>query len=288
MEDDRWTAEARIKQLGGQVSNDKDWDDDATHVVCYDGPNYESYPTFEYCGLAAGRYALLWKYIEDSWENRRWKREAPYVVSFKVLFRVDIFNNNGWIKAGVFWDVRACFILSDWYKGETERLSQIIQAGNGTVVTRWKTFRDFLDDPPAVHDITHLFIEGFPAIVYSEVCTRVRNRLNYLGASILHYQYVITCVQNGGREKCDSEGHWLVTSRFVEELVELELSQFSEERQAQLMKRPVPPPPPPITLHWNGKQFKRMSSSSVSGHPPVITLDSDDVITVEDEDVVSK
>ena len=116
--------------------------------------------------IAAGRWVVTKRYVEKSFKRGSWIPSLKmFTWSPRVLERREALFCEGVIKGGLFWTMKAVFIMED--KRINDVFSRIVIASGGSVVRYYNTLESLATNPPSVQEITHVFLDPWPKVIKS-------------------------------------------------------------------------------------------------------------------------
>ena len=160
--------------------------------------------------IPAGHWVFTKRYVEKSIKKGSWIPSLKmFTWSPRVLERREALFREGVIKGGLFWTMKAVFIMED--KRINNVFSKIVIAGGGSVVRYYNTLESLATNPLSARDITHVFIDPWPKVIKSaEFQSVVANcKSKNLNIHFLHYKYLYNFI-NG--KKSATIDKWDITS----------------------------------------------------------------------------
>ena len=157
---DRKGVLARIRELGGGFLDTDQWEPSITHVVIFLSHGKDCNGEKVMAAIAAGRWVVTKRYVEKSHKAGRWLNPGPYSHNRDQVLRLRKAMSKEGPKGGLFWRMKAVFVMRDERKNGV--YSRIVRAGGGTVVSRWRSLEELSEQPPALREVTHVFLDPWP------------------------------------------------------------------------------------------------------------------------------
>ena len=164
--------------------------------------------------IAAGWWVVTKRYVEKSFKQGSWIPSLKiFTWSPRVLERREAMFHEGVIKGGLFWTMKAVFIMED--KIIKDVFGRIVIAGGGSVVRYYNTLESLARNPPSVREIMHVFLDPWPKIIrsvefHSVVTSCKRKNLNI---HFLHYRYLYNLIDGKKNTTVDK---WDITLDYVQ------------------------------------------------------------------------
>ena len=135
-----------------------------------------------------------------------------FTWSPRVLERREAVFREGAIKGGLFWTMKAVFIMKDEIIKDV--FSRIVIAGGGSVVRYYNTLESLARNPPIAREITHVFLDLCPQIIKSVEFQSVVDscKRKNLNIYFLYYKYLYDLID--GKENTTVD-NWDITSDYV-------------------------------------------------------------------------
>ena len=154
MEQEKKTIIDNIKSLNRSYVDVDKWRDNITHVVYFAKHDKFGMTEKVMSAIAAGWWVVTKRYVEKSFKQGSWIPSLKlFTWSPRVLERREALFREGVIKGGLFWTMKAVFIMED--KTIKDVFGRIIIAGGGSVVRYYNTLESLAKNPPSVQEITH-------------------------------------------------------------------------------------------------------------------------------------
>ena len=103
-------------------------------------------------------------YFLKSFKQGSWISSLrTFAWSPRVLERCEARFREGAVKGGLFWTMKAAFIMDDEKRNKV--YSRIVTAGGGNVVRYYKTLESLAAKLPGPREITHVFLDPGPKVI---------------------------------------------------------------------------------------------------------------------------
>ena len=237
MEQEKKNVINKIETLGGRYLDEDIWKDEITHVVYFTRHESSGMTEKVMAALAAGRWVVTKRYVEKSFKQGSWITSLQkFVYSPRVLERRKAVYHDGALKGGLFWTMKAAFIMEDEEKNRV--YSRIVTAGGGTIIRYHKTLDSLAARLPGPREITHVFLDPWPKVINSDEFQSVVVNCRNKGLSIrfLHYKYLYNLI--AGTENATTD-KWEVTSESVQNDVKFRMERMSAKRKRLLTMKDV-------------------------------------------------
>ena len=132
-----------------------------------------------------------------------------FTWSPRVLERREALFRAGVIKGGLFWTMKAFFIMED--ERINDVFSRIVIAGGGSVVRYYNTLGSLATNPPSPREIMQVFLDPWPKVIksveFQSVVAHCKSK--NLNIHFLHYKYLYNLIDGKKNTTVDK---WDITS----------------------------------------------------------------------------